>query len=119
MKCSKCSGETFPTGRKTRWCPNCRQYQDATVEQPELTPIHGETFSEERDGERLRKQMDAVKAIMMDREWHTISELAEKVKGSDAGVSARIRDLRKRQHGGHQVERQYVHRGLWQYRVVE
>jgi len=78
----------------------------------------GRTFNPERDGERLGKQMAAVKALMLDGEWHTIAELGRKVQGSDAAVSARIRDLRKRRYGGYNVEREYVADGLWRYRVV-
>lgn len=83
----------------------------------------GETFVAERDGKRLKPQLEAVKEIMLDGEWHTIYELsaelaAREIPASDPAVSARIRDLRKAKFGGYNVEREYVADGVWQYRVA-
>lgn len=77
----------------------------------------GRTFSPARDGERLGKQLGAVKEVMRDHDWHTLAELSHKAGGSTASVSARLRDLRKARFGGYQVERRYVSEGLWEYRI--
>lgn len=78
----------------------------------------GWTYDPSKDHARLSKQLEKVKAIMLDGEWHTLKELADKVNGSEAGVSARARDLRKKKFGGYTIERQRVTGGLWKYRLV-
>jgi hypothetical protein len=78
----------------------------------------GGTFDEARDGERLAKQLQSVFSLMSDKEWHTIPELAYVLRAPEASISARLRDLRKSKFGAHIVEREYVIRGLWKYRVA-
>ena len=77
----------------------------------------GKTFVRERDGKRCNSQADAVWEIVKDHCWHTPSEIAEKVGCSDSSATARLRDLRKPRFGSHTVEREYVERGLFRYRV--
>lgn len=83
-----------------------------------MKAFHGETFSQELDGKRLASQLERVKAIMRDGEWHTLAELAEKCEGSEAGVSARVRDLRRPECGGYTVKNERVSGGLWRYRLI-
>lgn len=78
----------------------------------------GETYVHERDGGRLARQMGRVLMLMRDGEWHTLPEIAAKTDDPPASVSARLRDLRKTRFGGHVVERIYVERGLFAYRLV-
>ena len=78
----------------------------------------GATFDEARDSERLAKQLQSVFSLMNDKEWHTIPELAYVLRAPEASISARLRDLRKSKFGAHIVEREYVIRGLWKYRVA-
>lgn len=78
----------------------------------------GKTFDPARDGSRLAAQLVAVKAVMADQRWRTLAELAAAVQAPEASVSARLRDLRKPQHGAYQVEREHVRRGLFRYRVL-
>jgi len=78
----------------------------------------GETFDRARDGARLTGQLRRVYDVMRDGQWRTIGEIANAVLGSEAAVSARLRDLRKPRFGAYRVERQYVTAGLWMYRVV-
>jgi hypothetical protein len=58
-----------------------------------------------------------VELIMRSGDWFTLAELASYANGSEAGVSARLRDLRQPKHGGYIVERERVSGGLWRYRV--
>lgn len=44
---------------------------------------------------RLASQLTRVKALMSDGRARSLREIAEAVGGSEAGVSARLRDLRK------------------------
>jgi hypothetical protein len=80
----------------------------------------GETFDEAKDGHRLRRQLDAVRTVMSDGEWRTLSRIsaATGLGYPEASVSARLRQLR---HEGLTVERRRVATtaGTWEYRVVE
>ena len=78
----------------------------------------GATYSEPRDGERLRGQMAKVLALMEDGNWRTLAQIAAAVNGSEAGCSARLRDARKPRYGSRVVERRYVKNGLHEYRLV-
>lgn len=77
----------------------------------------GSTYLHERDGVRLHKQHNRVLAAMRDGQWHTLAELAAATKDPEASVSARLRDLRKPRFGSYVVEREYVERGLFRYRI--
>lgn len=78
----------------------------------------GSTFDAALDGERLTRQLDKVRAAMSQGGWWTLRALATFVEGSEAGVSARIRDLRKERNGGHTVDTRRGEGGVWFYRLV-
>jgi len=80
-------------------------------------PFDGATYDHERDHDRLTAQLDAVRMFMWDSDWHTLDQIATAVGHPPASVSARLRDLRKSKFGGFIVDRQYVERGLFQYRL--
>lgn len=82
-----------------------------------MADFDGSTYDPERDGERLRTQFLRVRELMFDGKWRTLKQIAAYAEGSEAAVSARLRDLRKRKFGGYVVEREYVDNGIWQYRV--
>lgn len=95
------------------------------------TPLHvpafgGKTFDPEKDEVRLNRNLTAVLDVMGDGEWRTLYQLRQavytrhNVDSTEAGLSARLRDLRKPQHGGRTVERERVREtsGLWRYRLV-
>lgn len=77
----------------------------------------GVTYNASRDHDRLSGQLKAVFDLMSDERWRTLDEIQSMVKGTDASISARLRDLRKTKYGGHEVERQHRVRGIWEYRV--
>jgi hypothetical protein len=80
--------------------------------------FQGSTYDEALDGPRLTSQLERVKRLMRDQRWRTLSAIARLVGGSEAGVSARLRDLRKVQHGSLLVQRRRIgDSGLWEYRV--
>ena len=84
-----------------------------------IPPSHafdGETYDPIDDYDRLGKQMQRMIALMMDGDWYTLRMLADLVGGSEAGVSARIRDLRKRRFGCQTIERKRRAGGLYVYR---
>lgn len=86
------------------------------------TLFDGKTFDPAHDAKRLGSQLLRVEALMRDGKWRTLAEIVEAINGgSEAGVSARIRDLRKEKFGGYTIE----HRrrgdpklGLWEYRMA-
>jgi hypothetical protein len=77
----------------------------------------GETFDPKRDGKRLEGQLDKVRALMLRNvgRWFTLAFISEVTDAPEASVSARLRDLRRE---GLTIERRYVRRGLWEYRVA-
>lgn len=80
--------------------------------------FQGKTYDAAKDEKRLTSQLERVRRVMADGQWHTLWELAERVNGSEAGVSARLRDLRKERWGARTIERRRVVGGLWEYRMT-
>lgn len=78
----------------------------------------GATFDLALDGERLTTEFARVFALMRDGEWRTLEAIRERVPGSEAGISARVRDFRKQRFGGHKVERRRRSGGVFEYRLV-
>ncbi len=79
----------------------------------------GETYEPARDRDRLNFQLDRVRKLMADGQWRTLKNIAKNVGGSEASVSARLRDLRKDRFGGMSVTRRYVRQGIFEYQVVQ
>jgi hypothetical protein len=83
----------------------------------------GQTFCPERDGERLSGALARTYELMADGRWRTLQEIAEAVGCTEAGASARLRDMRKdrvrEQYPNRGVEREHVERGLWKYRLLK
>jgi len=77
----------------------------------------GRTYDQEKDGERLRRLFDRVFALMRDGEWRTLAEIQQVTGGSEASVSARLRDFRKKKFGGHGWGRRRREGALWEYQV--
>ncbi len=75
----------------------------------------------EEDHERLTGQLLAVHDLMADGKWRTLGEIRRTIgKGSEAGISARLRDLRKSRFGLHSVDRRRRdNNGLFEYRMEE
>lgn len=79
----------------------------------------GQTFDQHKDGERLTGQLSSVHAVMSSGQWRTLAEIRELIGvGTETGISARLRDLRKPKFGGFVVEsRRRNDSGCWEYRV--
>lgn len=82
----------------------------------------GETYSPEHDKLRLTTLMHRVHELMLDGNWRTLSTIAKECRGSEASVSARLRDLRKAKFQDRypcgDVERRRKDGGLYEYRVL-
>lgn len=81
----------------------------------------GATFSPELDEHRLSSQLERVKALMIDGHWRTLGEISQITNGSEASISARLRDLRKERFGSYTIERRRrgdPSDGLFEYRLI-
>lgn len=67
---------------------------------------------------RMWRLLDAVRTLMADEQWRTLADIHAHTGGSEASISARLRDLRKPQFGHYHVERRHVRGGLYEYRVT-
>jgi len=83
-----------------------------------IAVFDGATFEPARDGARLTSQLIRVKELMLDGQWRSLPQIAAVVGGSEAGVSARLRDLRKPRNGAYTVNRRHVADGLHEYQVI-
>lgn len=75
------------------------------------------------DEARRIPQRALVLSLMSDGSWWTFARLqsamaARGVHASEAGISARIRDLRKAEYGSHVIDKREVSNGLHEYRRV-
>lgn len=82
----------------------------------------GKTFDKKKDGARLAGALGRVVEAMSDGDWWTLPAVAAVARCSEAGASARIRDLRKPRFaaafGVVSVESQRQEDGLWVYRIT-
>lgn len=83
---------------------------------------HGQTYAREFDFERLNAQQRRVFDVVADTEWRTLAQIAQATGDPEASVSARLRDLRKPEFGGLNIERRRragsESRGVWEYRLA-
>jgi hypothetical protein len=78
----------------------------------------GITYDSDQDSQRLGSQLFKVRDLMKDGAWRGLGDIAGKVGGTEAGVSARLRDLRKYRFGQHLVLAKRVSKGYWEYKLV-
>lgn len=84
-----------------------------------LSPVFDGPDLTEADTARLGTQLDRVRLLMADGRWRSLHDIAIVAGGSEASISARLRDLRKSRFGGHTVERVRTTRpGVWHYRLL-
>lgn len=95
------------------------------VARPSPPIFDGRTFDPVKDEIRLKGQLARVFNCMKDGRYRTLSEIRYDLsceglrpKDSEAGISARLRDLRKKRWGSHVVNRRRRGKGLWEYQVI-
>lgn len=81
-----------------------------------LAPRHDGPDLEPSDHVRLSATLKKVVDLMSDGRLRTLREIATVVGCSEAGASARLRDLRKKKFGSYQVDR-FRNGNCWFYRV--
>src|SRR5262245_41773488 len=82
----------------------------------------GETYDPALDRHRMTTQLGRVFERLTDGRWYHLETLMAFAQGSESGISARIRDLRKAKFGGWIVQRvrdpdESPKSGLWIYRL--
>lgn len=97
-------------------CPTCVLAATAALPDP-LPEPDGGTYEPEHDRARLGAQARLVWDVMIDGTWRTLAELADRTGAPEASVSARLRDLRKPEWGGYEVERRR-RVNAYEYRLV-
>jgi hypothetical protein len=80
--------------------------------------FNGDDYNHERDSDRLTGQLLRIFEVVKDSKWRTLKEIAMLTGDPEASISAQLRHLRKPRFGSHEVEKQYVDRGLYKYRVI-
>jgi len=80
--------------------------------------FEGDDYNHERDSDRLTGQLLRIFEVVKDSRWRTLKEIALLTGDPEASISAQLRHLRKPRFGSHKVEKQYVDRGLYKYRVL-
>ena len=82
--------------------------------------FEGSTFDAVLDGARLSNQLRLVFDVMRDGKWRTLAEITSEIGGgSEAGVSARLRDFRKKPFGlvVDRRRRSPENAGVWEYQL--
>lgn len=79
----------------------------------------GSDYNPKIDGKRLQKQHDAIRDLMLDGKWRTLSEIHQEIGFPEASISANLRHLRKPKFGGYSVlkRRREPWSGLFEYQV--
>lgn len=81
------------------------------------TPFTQPSTLDQADLPRIEFLVERVRKQLLRGEWITLAYLSAVCKGSEASVSARIRDLRTKRHGSHTVERRRLDSGIFEYRI--
>ena len=80
----------------------------------------GPAYDPAKDGQRIRKQHEAIRDLMLDGQWRTLVEIEAILSYPQASISAQLRHLRKPKFGSYLVEkRRRNDGGTWEYRVRE
>lgn len=92
-----------------------------------MTPKQTQLQFSDVDRKRMGKILKAVHEVMADGQWWTLAEIQTSVRiwagrsAMETTISARLRDLRKAEYGGYDVQRRKRESspdGLYEYRVI-
>ena len=86
-----------------------------------MSHFDGDTYEAELDHDRLTRQIDRIRSVMLDGKWRTLYEIAAATSDPEQSISARLRDFRKLKFGSWTVERQRrgePKEGVFEYRLL-
>lgn len=85
-----------------------------------MSATHSTTTLHPEDLPRLASLRERVRRYMVGHgDWKTLRDIQQNCGGSEAGCSARLRDLRHPEFGGLTVEHRRLDTGVWEYRITE
>lgn len=108
-----------------------REAHSSRLEHRPPPEFHGATYVPSRDRDRLVGLMDRVHTALKDGQKWSLSGLKQACGGGEASISARLRNLKQVRWGGnyegvvrvretgHDIEKEYVSKGLWLYWMTE
>lgn len=80
----------------------------------------GPAYNERLDGERVHKQMDVIRDLMIDGKERTLQDIEALTGYPQSSISAQLRHLRKQRFGGYQVfKRRVGETGLYVYWLLK
>lgn len=80
----------------------------------------GSEYVIELDCNRLNRQIDVIRELMLDGRWRTLKEIEDVTGYPQASISADLRSLRKKRFGSYIVDKRRrgdEKRGLFEYKV--
>jgi hypothetical protein len=83
---------------------------------------NGSDYRPELDDNRLMKQEDRIKNLMIDGKWRTLGEIANGTGDPEASISAQLRHLTKDTHGGFIKNKRYrgpAGNGVFEYQILK
>lgn len=108
-----------------KWYENLASFSEKITPNPEeenLDDPHfsGKTYEKGEDQKRLNKQMFSVFDAMIDEQWYTQQEVADKSGQCITSLRARFSDLRQPRWGRQTLlaERVKGGNGLWRYKLI-
>lgn len=88
----------------------------------EQVAFDGSTYNPLEDHKRLTSSLGKFWDLMRDQRFRTLAEITEEIKCSEAGASARFRDLRKPKFRAMfptlACNSERVEGGLWRYQII-
>jgi hypothetical protein len=78
----------------------------------------GPAYEPERDDKRLTGQVLRIFNCMKDAKWRTLKEIEQITGDPQASISAQLRHLRKKRFGEHEVNRNHLGNGLYEYQLI-
>jgi len=84
-----------------------------------VSHFNGSDYLPKRDDLRLLAQRDRVLKVMQTGLRFTLRRLEEITGDPPASISAQLRHLRKPRHGSHDIRKDYVNNGLYEYWLVQ
>jgi hypothetical protein len=78
----------------------------------------GAGYIKERDQVRLTGQALRIWECMSDGSWRTLQQISNITGSPESSVSATLRMFRRKTHGAHTIEREYIKNGLHKYKLI-
>ena len=81
--------------------------------------FNGPDYIPVRDNQRLISQFQRILNLMLDGRPRTLRQIAKVTGDPEALISAQIRHAQKERFGSYEVEKSYLGKGVFTYRIVK